>query len=97
MDGKPCRVAFVKSDILPEWTLAFDGDGRLARMEYQAKAQSGPAKAAVTFSDWRAEGPIQLPHATVVLMDGKPFVDSKLTAVRLNPALPDSLFRKPNP
>jgi len=32
-----------------------------------------------------------------VLMDGNPFVESKVTAARFNAALPDSLFRKPNP
>jgi zinc protease len=97
VDGTPYRVAFVKSDAVKEWTVAFAPDGRLARMEYQAKGQAGPAKATVTFSDWHAEGALQIPHGTVVLMDGKPFVDSKLTAVHFNAVLPDSLFRKPNP
>ena len=96
-DGTSHLVAFVKSDVVKEWTLGFAPDGHLARMEYQAKGQAGPARATVTLSDWRAEGALQFPHRTVVLMDGKPFVDSKLNAVRFNPALPDSLFSRPNP
>ncbi len=96
IDGTPYRVAFVKSEAVKEWTLGFAPDGRLARMEYQTKGQAGPAKATVTLSDWHAEGAVQLPHATVVLMDGKPLVDSRLTAVRFNGVLPDSLFSKPN-
>ena len=96
MDGKPYRAAFVTSETVKEWTIAFAPDGRLARMEYLAKGQAGPAKATVTYSDWRPEGTIQLPHATTVLMDGKPFMDSKLTVAQFNPPLADSLFSKPD-
>ena len=96
-DGTSYRVAFVKSDAIQEWTLGFAPDGRLARMEYQAKGQAGPAKATLTLSAWSPEGGVQFPHRAVVLMDGKPFVDSKLKAVRFNTVIPDSLFRKPNP
>jgi zinc protease len=96
IDGTTYRVAFVKSETVRDWTLGFAPDWRLARMEYQTKGQNGPVKATVTFSDWRAEGGVQMPHATVVLMDGKPFLDSKLAAVRLNGVLPDSLFSMPN-
>ena len=97
VDGTSYRVAFVKSEAVQEWTLAFGPDGRLARMEYRATGQAGPVKATVTLSDWRAEGAVQMPHGTAVLMDGKPLLDSKLTAARFNLTLPDSLFSKPNP
>ena len=96
VDGTSYRVAFVKSEAVKEWTLGFAPDGHLARMEYQAKGPAGPARATVTLSDWRGEGNVQFPHGTAVLMDGKPLVDSKLTAVRFNPVFPDSLFSKPN-
>jgi zinc protease len=97
VDGKAYRIAFVTSDAIKEWTLAFGPDGRLERMEYQTTGQAGPAKATVTLTDWRAEGALQMPHGTAVLMDGKPLLDSKLTAARFNVVLPDSLFRKPGP
>jgi hypothetical protein len=97
VEGTSYRVAFVKSEAVKEWTIAFAPDGHLARMEYQTKGQAGPSRATMVLSDWRPEGAVQFPHGTVLLVDGKPFADSKLTAVRLNPAMPDSLFSKPNP
>ena len=97
VDGTSYRVAFVKSDVIKEWTLGFAPDGRLARMEFQAKGQAGPAKAVVTLSDWRVTEGVQFPHGTQMLLDGKPFLDSKISAVRFDSALPESLFSKPKP
>ena len=53
IEGTAYRVAFVKSDAVKDWTLGFAPDGRLARMEYQAKGQAGPARVTVIFSSTR--------------------------------------------
>jgi hypothetical protein len=95
VDGTSYRVAFVKSDVVKEWTLGFAPDGHLARMEFQTKGPAGPAKAVVTLSDWRVAEGIQYPFGTQMLMDGKPLLDSKVSALRFNAALPESLFSKP--
>jgi len=97
VDGASYRVAFVKSDVIKEWTLGFAPDGHLARMEFQAKGPAGPAKAIVTLTDWRVTEGVQYPHGTQMLVDGKPYLDSKISAVRFNSVLPDSLFSKPKP
>ena len=96
VDGVAYEVAFVKSELLKDWTISFAPDGRLARMEYQTQGPQGPAHATLTLSDWRAVGKIQYPHQAQVLMDGKPFIESRVTQAKFNETLPDSLFRKPN-
>jgi len=96
VDGVRYDVALVQSELLKDWTLSFASDGRLARMEYQTQGPQGPAHATVKLSDWRAVGKIQYPHQTQVLMDGKPFLESRVTQARFNEAIPDSMFRKPN-
>ncbi|HEY6867479.1 MAG TPA: pitrilysin family protein [Candidatus Eisenbacteria bacterium] len=97
VDGVQYDVAFVKSDVVQDWTIAFAPDGRIARMEFQGRGPAGPAKATQTFGDWRAVGSVQYPHAATLLLDGKPYFDAKVTAARFNVAIPDSVFKKPSP
>jgi hypothetical protein len=47
------------------------------------------------WSDWRPVGALQYPYSDRLLAGGKPVMESTVTEVRLNPALPDSLFKKP--
>jgi hypothetical protein len=97
IDGASYSVAFVKSELVKDWTLAFGADGRLARMEYQGGGPAGPAKATQIFSDWKPEGSIQFPHSMKVLLDGKQYLEARIQSVKFNTAIPDSLFRKPGP
>jgi hypothetical protein len=97
VDGTTYKVAFVKSDKVKDWTLDFGPDGRLARMEFQGRGPSGPVKQTQILADWKpVAGSVQFPHTQRVLMDGKPFVETHITAARFNAAIPDSMFRKPN-
>jgi zinc protease len=95
IDGANYSAAFVKSDVVRDWILMFDADGRIARMEYSGEGPEGPAKLTETYGDWRPVGAIQYPYTNKVLIDGKPVMESTITQARVNPALPDSLFRKP--
>ena len=95
IEGASYNVALVKSELVKEWTMAFGPDGRLARMEYLGQGPGGPAKATQVFSDWKPEGAIQFPHATKVLLDGKPYIEARIQSAKFNTAIPDSLFRKP--
>ena len=97
VDGVKCDVAFVKSDAVQDWTIAFAPDGRITRMEYQGRGPGGPARATQTFGDWRAVGSVQYPHTASLALDGKPFLEAKVTAVQFNAAIPDSVFKKPSP
>src|SRR5262249_17799560 len=95
IDGVTYHVAFVKSDKVLDWTLYFDADGWLARMEYQGEGPSGPAHIPELMSDWRPEGALKYPHGHKTLLDGKPLVDGTLTAAKFNETLADDLFKKP--
>ena len=96
VDGVTYRVARVKSETTPDWSLCFAPDGSLARMEYQGEgADGGPAKTIETYGDWQPVGGVRYPHREKVLMDGQTVMDARVTSVRLNPVLADGLFRKP--
>jgi len=97
VDGVAYQVAFVKSELVKDWTLGFAPDGRLARMEYESAGAAGPARAVVTLLDWKAVGNLQYPHEAHVIVDGKPFLDTHLASAKFNESIPDSLFRKANP
>jgi zinc protease len=88
-------AAAVQSALVPDWTLLFAADGRLAGMRFTTEGQSGPAEMTVSYGDWGAEGAIQYPHTIRILTDGKPFMEGKVTSVRLDPAVSDETFAKP--
>ena len=89
------HAAAVKSALVQDWVLLFGDDGGLAGMQFMSEGQGGPAQMTLTYSDWRAEGAIRYPHALTMLTDGKPFMDGKVTAVRLDPAVSDETFARP--
>lgn len=78
-------------------TLLFDKSGRLAGLAYQdaGSGQMGPARVTQLYSDWQPEGAIQYPRGMKMLRDGKPFIDARLTSLKLNPVLADAIFQKP--
>lgn len=88
-------AAAVESALVPDWTLFFAADGRLAGMRFTTEVQNGPAEMTVTYGGWSPEGTIQYPHTVKILTDGKPFMEGKVTAVRLDPAISDETFAKP--
>ena len=78
-----------------DWIVFFDADGRLARMEYSGEGPQGPAKMTEVWGNWRPVGAVQYPHSSKILVDGKQMMEATITQARINPALPDSLFKKP--
>lgn len=95
VDGVTYNVAFVKSELVRDLTLFFAPDGRLARVESQGEGPMGPAKQTEIYDVWQPVSGIQYPSATRMLMDGKPFMEGKVTAVSFNEPLADDLFKKP--
>lgn len=95
--GVDYHVAMVEGTPLHDFVLLFAPDGRFAGLAYQdeGQGQMAPARVMQLYSDWRAEGAIQYPHAMTMTRDGKPFLESKVTALKLNPALAPGLFEKP--
>lgn len=97
VDGVEYSAALVTGAKTQGLTVLFDKSGKLAGLAYQdaGSGQMGPARVAQLYSDWQPEGGIQYPRAMKMLRDGKPFIEAKLTSLKLNPALADSLFAKP--
>jgi zinc protease len=97
IDGVSYHVAFVKNDLVKDWMLFFAPDGSLSRMEFTADGPKGPAKQAELYSDWKTEGAVKYPHAIAVQIDGQPMMSGTLTTAKINPTLPDAIFKKPTP
>jgi hypothetical protein len=67
-------------------------------MEYADEGPQGaPARITQTFGDWRPQGPLRYPHASRMLVDGKPFVEASVVSVTLDPRIPEGAFEKPRP
>ena len=98
IDGVKYHSAAVQGSKLQDHVLLFTEDGKYAGMAYQDDGQGGqmgPARVVELRSGWSAEGAIQYPHTFKMTRDGKPFLDGKVTALKLNPALADDVFKKP--
>ncbi|MFI5370453.1 MAG: M16 family metallopeptidase [Candidatus Eisenbacteria bacterium] len=95
VDSVSYRAARVRSELVDDWTLLFAADGGLAGMRFTTEGQNGPSTMTVTYGDWRPEGPIRYPHALRTLADGKPFLEAKVTVVKLDSGVTDDVFQKP--
>ncbi|MEO5987962.1 MAG: pitrilysin family protein [Candidatus Eisenbacteria bacterium] len=95
--GVEYAAALVRGAKTQDLTLLFDKGGRLAGLAYQdtGSGQMGPARVTQLYSDWQPEGAIRYPRAMKMLRDGKPFIEAKLTSLKLNPVLADAMFQKP--
>jgi zinc protease len=95
IEGVAYNVAYVKSDLVRDWTLYFAPDGWLSRMEFQGEGPTGPGTETEIYSDWKQVGKVQFPHAQKTLLNGEPFVDSKVSMALLGAPLDEALFKKP--
>ena len=95
IDGVAYSFGFAKTATGQEFTLYFGPDGSLARSEYDGHGPNGPAHQTEIYSDWRAVGGIRWPYQRQMLMDGQPYLESSLNSITLDPALDDSVFKKP--
>jgi zinc protease len=95
INGVSYRVGLVKSDVVQDWSLYFDTDGRLAAMSYQGEGPSGPAERLETYADWKPVGKVQYPYARKVLMNGEPFIDAKVSTISFGGTIDDTTFKKP--
>lgn len=97
VNGTDYRAALLKGSKQQDMTVLFSADGHLAGFAYQdaGGGQMGPARVVEMFGGWSSEGPIQYPHTIQVMRDGKPMLDGKVIALKLNPVLAEDVFRKP--
>ena len=95
IEGVRYDVAIVKSPEVRDWKLYFAPGGELARMEFEGRGPAGPARETVVSSDWRPVSGIRYPYGTRVLLDGQPFLEGKVTVLKINPPLTEEMFKKP--
>jgi len=97
VDSLSYRAAAMGGAKSQDFVLLFGADGSLAGFAYQdpGQGQMGPARVVEIYTDWQPEGAIRYPRAVRMLRDGKVFLEGKVTALTLNPALGDELFKKP--
>ena len=98
IDGVAYDVAVVSGAKSQDLVLLFDPQGRLGGMaSMDDNPQMGPARMVQILSDWKPVGAIQYPHAMKLLRGGEPFMDGKVSAIRLNPTIAAGTFAKPTP
>ncbi len=97
VDGVAYHVAVLAGAKTPDLAMLFAPDGTFAGWAYQdaGQGQVGPARVIELYSAWAPEGSLHYPHAVKITRDGKPFLEGKVTALKLNPTLADALFAKP--
>lgn len=96
IDGVAYDAAVVAGAKTQDLTLLFDPQGRLTGMaSMDDNPQMGPARMVQLYRDWKPVGAIQYPHGLKVLRGGEPFMDGKVTAIQLDPALAADAFAKP--
>ncbi len=97
VEGVAYRAAALQGAKTQDLTYLFAPDGHFAGFAYQdpGQGQMGPARVTQIYSEWSAEGALQVPHHVKVMRDGKVFIEGKVTSVTLNPALTDDVFKKP--
>jgi hypothetical protein len=97
VDGVSYRSAVLVGAKTQDLVVLFGNEGKLAGFAYhdEGGGQMPPGRVAELYSAWSAEGGLQYPHASRTLRDGKPFMESKVTSLQLNPTLADAIFKKP--
>ena len=95
LEGVAYRVGHAKPSAGAPFTLYFSPDGALARVDYVGPGPRGEAQLTEVFRDWKPVGSLRYPHQRQVLIEGKPYLESKLNTLTLDPPLADSLFKKP--
>jgi zinc protease len=96
--GASYNAAAVTGAQQQDLEVLFTPEGKFAGFAYQSEGsgpQMPPARVAELYDGWSAEGQLIFPHTLKILRDGKPFLEGKVTALKLNPPLGDELFKKP--
>lgn len=94
-DGRVLRVVSVSGEDMAPVKMFFDpAHGRIAKLAYEVRAER-TFQAEERFDDYRTIDGVSLPFKATVMRDGLVLVERTLTAVRVNPALPEDTFARP--
>ena len=64
------------------------------QQSYQGQTMMGPATLVESFSDWRDVGGVMHPFKTVTTADGKPYLESTISAAEANVTVDEALFQQ---
>lgn len=95
-DARLERV-FVSSDVVKDWVLFFDGEGRLAGMDYQSVDEQGPAAVSVRYRSFSEVGGVSWPSSIQMRRNGEQFLDGTVVSIEVNPAIDEGIFQRPTP
>lgn len=96
VDGQPVNVLLVRDEEGSKWKKLFvNQKSGLLMAEESLMDMMGQGKkpGRTVYGDYRQVKGLPFAHTVRVEFDGKPFMESKVTQVEVNPALDDSLFK----
>ena len=96
VDGVNCRVIATSFKGV-ESRLWVAPDGKVLKQTYQGNnpITRAPGNIEAVYSDYRAEGPVQIAHKQARRMDGQQIMAITIETFELNPKVDASLFQKP--
>jgi predicted Zn-dependent peptidase/outer membrane lipoprotein-sorting protein len=96
VDGVNCRVIATSFKGV-ESRLWVAPDGKVLKQTYQGNnpITRAPGNIEAVYSDYRAEGPVQIAHKQARRMDGEQIMAITIETFELNPKVEASLFQKP--
>jgi hypothetical protein len=96
VDGVNCRVIATSFKGV-ESRLWVAPDGKVLKQTYQGNnpITRAPGNIEAVYSDYRAEGPVQIAHKQARRMDGEQIMAITIETFELNPKVDASLFQKP--
>lgn len=94
-DRQTFERVFVATELVKDFILFFDKEGRLVRMDYQGKGPQGPVKASMRYSVFTEESGIGFPSTVELYHDGELFLTGTLKSVEVNPEVDMTIFEKP--
>lgn len=96
IEGKKVDIVFITDAQGNTTKLAISPETNLIiRKSYQGKTMMGPGKLDEYYSDFQDVSGIKIPFHSIVNSDGKKFMETKVTEVKINSDVPESLFEKP--
>ncbi len=97
VEGRLCDRILISGGGLDQAILYVDAEsGEPVQMRYQGQApQGGPTEVTEVFDDFRAEGPVKVPHSTRTLHNGQPFATGTVKSVSIDGTIDPKLFTRP--
>jgi predicted Zn-dependent peptidase len=96
VDGVDCQILAVSFKGI-QCRIWAGPDGKVVKQSYQGKNPftRAPGMVEISFSDYRPEGSLTVPHQQIQRVDGQEIMNIKLEAFEINPKVDPEQFKKP--